>query len=41
VEALCGQFWRASLLGEPVLLSEAEMDEVLVRFKHYGQQRGL
>lgn len=36
VEALCGQFWRASLLGEPVLLSDAEMDEVLERFRSYG-----
>lgn len=36
VEALCGQFWRASLLGEPVLLSDGEMDEVLERFKSYG-----
>ncbi len=39
VEELCAQYWRASLMGEPVLLSDAEMDEVLERFKHYGQQR--
>jgi L-fuculose-phosphate aldolase len=37
VEELCAQYWRASLMGEPVLLSDAEMDEVLERFKHYGQ----
>jgi L-fuculose-phosphate aldolase len=38
VEALCGQFWRASLLGAPVLLTDGEMDEVLERFKSYGQR---
>lgn len=36
VESLCEQYWRAALLGEPVLLSDAEMDEVLERFKSYG-----
>lgn len=39
VEELCAQYWRASLMGQPVLLSDAEMDEVLERFKHYGQRR--
>ena len=38
VEALCAQYWRASLMGEPVLLDDVEMDEVLERFKHYGQR---
>jgi hypothetical protein len=38
VEELCAQYWRASLMGEPVLLSDAEMDEVLERFKDYGQR---
>ena len=38
VEDLCAQYWRASLMGAPVLLSDAEMDEVLERFKHYGQR---
>lgn len=38
VEELCAQYWRASLMGEPVLLSDAEMDGVLERFKHYGQR---
>lgn len=38
VEELCAQYWRAKLMGEPVLLSEAEMDEVLEKFKHYGQR---
>jgi len=37
VEALCEQFWRASLLGAPVLLSDAEMAEVIERFKAYGR----
>lgn len=37
VEGLCEQYWRASLMGEPVLLSDAEMDAVLERFKGYGQ----
>ena len=37
VEELCAQYWRAKLMGEPVLLSDAEMDEVLERFRHYGQ----
>lgn len=37
VEALCEQYWRASLLGEPVLLTAAEMAEALEKFKGYGQ----
>lgn len=39
VEELCAQYWRAKLMGEPVLLSDAEMDEVLERFEHYGQPK--
>jgi len=38
VEELCAQYWRASLMGEPVLLDDAEMDEVLDCFKDYGQR---
>ena len=38
VEALCGQYLRACQVGEPVLLTAAEMAEVLVRFKDYGAQ---
>jgi L-fuculose-phosphate aldolase len=38
VEELCAQYWRAKLMGEPVLLNDAEMDAVLERFRHYGQQ---
>ncbi len=37
VEALCEQYWRALQLGEPHLLSEAEMQEVFERFKGYGK----
>lgn len=38
VEALCAQYWRASLMGEPVLLDDAEMAVVLERFRSYGQR---
>lgn len=38
IEALCQQYWAASLLGKPVVLSETEMASVLKRFKTYGKQ---
>lgn len=38
LEELCEQYWRASQLGEPVLLSEGEMAEVMAQFAGYGQQ---
>ena len=38
VEALCGQYLRACQVGEPVLLSEVDMQEVLEKFKNYGSQ---
>jgi L-fuculose-phosphate aldolase len=38
VEALCHQYWAASLMGKPVVLSETEMTSVLKRFKTYGKQ---
>jgi L-fuculose-phosphate aldolase len=38
VEALCGQYLRACQIGEPVLLSDVEMQEVLEKFKDYGKQ---
>ncbi|MBK7900627.1 MAG: class II aldolase/adducin family protein [Azonexus sp.] len=38
LEELCGQYWRACLLGEPVLLSAQEMATVLEKFSGYGQQ---
>ncbi len=39
VEALCGQYLRACQMGEPVLLSHAEMAEVLDKFKDYRTPR--
>ena len=38
LESLCEQFWRASQLGEPVLLSAEEMAEALAKFATYGKQ---
>lgn len=37
VEALCEQYWRTLQIGQPNLLSDAEMDIVLEKFKHYGK----
>ena len=37
VEALAEQYWRALQIGAPNLLSDAEMDIVLEKFKSYGQ----
>lgn len=38
LEALCEQYWRACLLGAPVILDEQEMAAVKVRFADYGKQ---
>jgi L-fuculose-phosphate aldolase len=38
LEELCEQYWRACQLGVPVLLTAAEMAEVLEQFQGYGQQ---
>jgi len=38
VESLCEQYWRARQLGEPRLLSPAQMAEVTEKFKHYGRR---
>lgn len=38
LEDLCEQYWRACLLGEPVLLDGVEMAAVIEKFRHYGQQ---
>ena len=38
VEALAEQYWRALQIGAPNLLSDAEMNVVLEKFKSYGQQ---
>jgi L-fuculose-phosphate aldolase len=40
VEALCHQYWVASLIGKPVLMTDAEMGSVLKRFPTYGKQMG-
>jgi L-fuculose-phosphate aldolase len=37
VESLCEQYWSALQLGEPQLLSEAQMQQVHEKFKTYGQ----
>lgn len=39
VETLAEMYWRALQVGEPVLLSDAEMDVVLEKFRTYGQAR--
>lgn len=40
IEALCRQFHIASQAGHPVLLSDAQMESILKRFKTYGKQAG-
>jgi len=37
VETLAEMYWRALQLGEPILLSDAEMETVSARFRTYGQ----
>jgi L-fuculose-phosphate aldolase len=37
VEALAEQYWRALQIGTPNLLSHAEMEVVLEKFRSYGQ----
>ena len=37
VETLAEMYWRALQIGEPVILSDAEMDVVLEKFRTYGQ----
>lgn len=37
VETLAEMYWRALQVGEPVLLSDAEMDVVIAKFRTYGQ----
>jgi L-fuculose-phosphate aldolase len=37
VENLCEQYWRALQIGEPHILSEAEMHDVFQQFKGYGK----
>ena len=37
VEALCGIYLQALAVGEPVLLTRAEIAEVIERFSSYGR----
>jgi L-fuculose-phosphate aldolase len=37
VEGLAEIYWRALQLGEPVILSDVEMDVVVAKFRGYGQ----
>ena len=39
VETLAEMYWRALQIGEPVLLSDAEMQIVIEKFNAYGQPR--
>lgn len=39
VEGLAETYWRVLQVGDPVLLSDAEMDAVVHKFVTYGQQR--
>ena len=38
VENLARMYWQALQIGEPLVLSDAEMTTVLEKFKTYGQQ---
>lgn len=38
VETLAKQYWYAARMGEPVILNDAEMTDILARFKTYGKQ---
>ena len=38
VESLARMYWQALQIGEPALLSDAEMATVLDKFATYGQQ---
>ncbi len=38
VETLAKQYWHACQAGEPVLLDESQMAEVIEKFKTYGKQ---
>lgn len=40
LETLCEQYWRVLQLGEPKLLTAAQMAEVIAKFGGYGQQDG-
>jgi L-fuculose-phosphate aldolase len=38
VESLCAQYWSALQLGQPQILSDAQMQEVVEKFKGYGPE---
>jgi L-fuculose-phosphate aldolase len=38
VETLAKQYWHARQAGDPVILSESQMDEVIQQFSGYGKQ---
>ncbi len=37
IEALCETYLKALAVGQPALLSQAQMAEVIERFRHYGK----
>ena len=37
VETLAEMYWRALQIGEPIMLSDAEMDAAIEQFRTYGQ----
>ena len=39
VENLAQMYILTCQLGEPKVLTQVQMQEVLARFKHYGQQK--
>ena len=39
LETLARQYWMALQLGPPVLLSDQQMQEVAIRYQHYGRAR--
>jgi len=41
VEALCEQYWRALQIGKPAILSDAEMERVLEKFRTYGKMQKI
>ena len=38
IEFVCELYCRARIIGDPILLSKADMDIVLEKFKTYGQR---
>lgn len=40
IEALARQYWHARQAGEPVILDDEQMQQVLDRFSSYGEQPG-